>query len=65
MVYSVKDHIGAIHRQTGQPFIDYVILVHKLSMLKFEKYEKNILNQLEVKNFELEKESINVKRLLI
>ena len=23
--YSVKDHIDAIHRQAGQPFIDYVI----------------------------------------
>jgi 2-phospho-L-lactate transferase/gluconeogenesis factor (CofD/UPF0052 family) len=25
--YSVKDHIDAIHRQAGQPFIDYAFML--------------------------------------
>ena len=56
--YSVKDHIDAIHRQAGQPFIDYVICSTNFQCSSFEKYEENILKPVEVNKAELEKESI-------
>ena len=44
----MKDHIDAIHRQAGQPFIDYVICSTNFQCSSFEKYEENILSQLKL-----------------
>ncbi|MGK0609462.1 2-phospho-L-lactate transferase CofD family protein, partial [Staphylococcus aureus] len=60
--YSVKDHIDAIHRQAGQPFIDYVICsTQTFNAQVLKKYEEKHSKPVEVNKAELEKESINVK----
>ena len=47
--YSVKDHIDAIHRQAGQPFIDYVICsTQTFNAQVLKNTKKNILSQLKL-----------------
>ena len=56
--YSVKDHIDAIHRQAGQPFIDYVICsTQTFNAQVLKKYEENILSQLKLIRLNLKKKA--------
>ena len=57
----MKDHIDAIHRQAGQPFIDYVICsTQTFNAQVLKNTKKNILSQLKLIRLNLKK-SINVK----